>query len=504
MRKISIIALSLLISANSYAQNAACLGKFCIGAEIIDNYGDSGKIVGFDAAKNLIYYTKQNESSPSSASQSGLSVKVENSQFATGKTVIDNYNEIGKVVAAYDNGKVAYLRENYSSPSTILGSLLGVQVPALNGLKTGMRVIDAYNEAGVVKIVFSNGKVQYLKDNYSSPSVVNAGLSTVISTMGALSSGTVVIDSYNELGKIVTIYQDGRVEYLKEGYSSSNIAKSGLVPLVASYQDLAPNTVVIDSYNETGVVQKAFADGRIQYLKQSYSSPNITPAKNLSARVTSTASGLTAGILAIDNYNEVGTIEQVFKNGKIEFLRQDYSSTNIVTSLAREVSTSAAGYLKNADYAYNTSSVGRVLHFFENNKVQMNDLESRKMVTGQLFREVQGLNDLAKGDLVIDSALVSSPVERIFENRTVVIKAPNDGADSMKIADEASLAKVADVWINILQMGHYTRKFNSGVGIKKSLYPQLRTQIFSLLDDKNSNLNKRQINEIKAQLPEAL
>lgn len=484
-----------------------------MGLEVVDQNGNSGTVVGFEADKNLIIYSRPGYSTPSAVEPRTLAIRVESAAMPVGTVVLNSNDTLGKVLALYDNGQVSYLRDGYSSATLSPQSELAKLVPMINGFKAGMIVLDEYDRVGTVQAVFANGKIQYLRSGYSSPSFSSGKLTPQVSALGALKAGMVVIDEYDRLGKIINLYQDGRIEYLKAGYSSSSITKSTLATVTPSYQDFSSGIVVLDTYSRKGIVQRTFSDGRIEYLKDGYSSTAIVNAKELSPIAAKTSTGFASGMLAIDSYSRVGQVVSVFKNDQIEFLKESYSSTEFVRSLSRELQLSPLGYSKAINYASDEGKVGKPIHFFENSLVQTLSADGRKSVASKLFLEVASLGDLNPGEMILFPSLKSYPVAHVFENRTVVVSVTQMNQGSMPTLHQVSfilpatkdLQVTAQMWITVLQemISLNGVEIFMPVGVKITDYPALRSKIFELLDHQ-SGMNTRTKNLIQSRLPESI
>ena len=457
-----LLVIVFSFAALPWAYALDCLQGICVGNRVIDSSDYVGKVVGIDGEKQQIIYLRDGYSSKSSTSASRLSVEISSSKFPINTFVIDSSNYVGKVFAAFADGRVQYLRDGYSSKSVsknvqpevselnkikagkvVIDSsdYVGVvshvfadgrvqylregyssksvsknvqsEVPELNNIKAGKVVIDSSDYVGVAKHVFADGRVQYLREGHSSKSV-SKNVQPEVYEKNGIQMGMLVIDSSDYVGITVHVFADGRVQYLREGHSSKSVSKY-VQPGVSELNNIKAGKVVIDSSGYVGAAKHVFADGRVQYLREGYSSKSVS--KNVQPEVPE-LNNIKAGKVVIDSSDYVGVAKHVFADGRVQYLREGYSTKSVSKKLAYEI---ADNPLFNKTDLYSTSSykVGKVIRFFSNDKKQLQTANG-KTITIALYAEVSELNGIALGSEIVIPTKEVVTVKRIFENATVV------------------------------------------------------------------------------------
>lgn len=437
--KVVLMLTSSLFAFNVFAEN--CVENICIGNNVIDSYNITGSVLGIDPSSNQIIYKRTGYSSVNTSSASELSAEISSADFPVGKQVLDEYNMIGQVKMAFRNGKVLYQRNGYSSNNVSLS--LSPAVEQIGAIKINSRVIDEYNMSGSVKALFRNGRMAYLRDGYSSGNI-SSNLVVQVQNYGDLKTDDKIVDAYNLQGKIQEIYADGRVKYLRNGYSSNNLATARDLSLkVASAGGLSEGMIIIDQYNLIGTVRSTYKDERVFYLRNGYSSENLDSARNLIPEV-SKLDDIIPGILAIDEYDLAGHVQKTFADGRIQFLRNGYSSANITRSISPEVKTHKL-YSKEIKYATDRLTIGKPTAFFSNEKIQLNN-----QIVSVLYERVNQLGNLSEKDLVLSLDGNAYPVIEMYANS--VILSANDKKKEMivKLVTIDELDKGKDSYGRIL------------------------------------------------------
>lgn len=414
------VLLALSASLTAFNAMADCLGDICTGERVINGYNEISTVVAIDNTKSEVII-RNSSNQLRSYNPGELSDEVISSELPSGKLVIDEYNIQGVVNVVFRNGKIVYRRNGYSSDT--IGSNLSPEIFELSGLRAGTRIIDEYNIKGEVGKMFKNGAIFYRRDGYSSDTQTNNAKSLVqkAETAGELVRNIDIIDEYNIAGKVTDIYADGRVFYRRSGYSSDTMVSSPrtLILKVSSVNDLSEGTSIIDEYNITGRVTNLYKDGRVFYRRDGYSSDTLTQGNKLVKEVSNLGDRFKKNTFAIDSYNLPGRVQSLFADGRMMFRRDGYSSNNIVTDLSEEVSTHKL-YSKDIRYASNNLRIGTPSNFFANGMV----LHAGSVVS-DLFESVEQYEGVTK-----DSDLVSilgkvSKAKEIFRNGVVSLDNKN-------------------------------------------------------------------------------
>ena len=333
------VILALAASISSFHAMADCLGDICTGDRVINGYNEVSSVLAIDNSESKVV-TKNSSGTLRSYSSSELSDEVSSSTLPSGKTVIDEYNIIGTVNVVFRNGKVVYRRNGYSSDT--VGSNLSPEINENGSLRAGTRIIDEYNIRGEVSRMFQNNATFYRRDGYSSDTMTATPKNLILRTdrYGNLSKETLIIDEYNIPGSVTDIYADGRIFYRRSGYSSDTMTSTprNLVLKVSSVGKLSEGSSIIDEYNITGRVTNLYQDGRVFYRRAGYSSDTITQDAKLVLE-TSSIGDIKQGTFGIDSYNIPGRVTNLFADGRMIFRRDGYSSSNVVSEVHEEVAT---------------------------------------------------------------------------------------------------------------------------------------------------------------------
>lgn len=361
-------------------------------------------------------------------------------QICVGKRVIDSSDYIG-VVNSVGLSEVTYTIPGYSA-STANPNELSPEVVEKGSMKAGVTVIDTSQYIGTVNHIFQNGKVQYTIPGYN-PSVANiSSLSAVVKSVGQIQIGSTVIDSSQYIGTVQQIFENGDVQYVIQGYNPSIAQASTLSVKVDSVGALSAQVLVIDSSDYIGTVQQVFANGLVQYTIPGYNA-SITQASTLSPQVTAcpTATDITAGVTVIDSSNYIGVVKKVFANGKVQYAIPGYNaSVAVVGSLSPEVSSNPQ-YQKGVYYATSQFTVGKANRFFKNGMVELVRDDGYRSVGQKLASLVQQLNGYSAGTAIVTPSALKGTATLIFSNGTVEysylaqLDPQNPSAQKKRIAD---------------------------------------------------------------------
>jgi uncharacterized protein YdbL (DUF1318 family) len=421
MKKVALSVVSLgLFCSQAYA--ATCADMACPnGTQVINSNGYIGTViaVGPTAVTYTIPGYEPLTSAPSSLSPETNALGA----VAPGTVVINSNDYIGKVNHVFANGSVQYTIEGYE-PMVSNVKTLAAQVASLPGhadLFAGVTVINANEYIGTVNQVFSNGKVQYTIPGYE-PSISNISqLSALVKDMGPLRPGTVVINSNDYIGTVREIFADGNVQYVIPGYEPSISKASTLSPQVTALGALTQGVVVINSNNYVGTVNQLFANGKVQYTIPGYS-PSISMAATLSPQVSSAAGypDITVGVTVVNANSYIGAVQKVFANGQVEYRIPGYDpAISAVETLSPAVKADPQ-YSKDAYYASDSYQVGKLGLFFKNGKIQLLGVDgSNSIATSKIYPRVAQLNGYSDGTAVVTPGEISGKVSMVFANGAI-------------------------------------------------------------------------------------
>lgn len=405
LSKLALSAVFVLGVSTSYAN---CIKDICVNNTVIDDYNYVGVVKSIDLDKKTVSYKRQGYPSLTSTSANELSPKINSNEFKVNTFLIDDYNYVGKILNAFKDGRVQYKREGYNS-STISKDV-SPEIGSKGNIRKGQIVIDTYNYTGKTLKVFKNGKIQYVRDGYSS-STISDDITARVEAIKLLKSGVRVIDGYNYTGVVKNVFEDGRVQYIRDGYSSSTISKE-LTAKVDSIKGIQSKTTIIDAYNYVGNVVEVFEDGRISYKRDGYSSATIS--SELVAESLTAINGLEKGKRCVDSYNYLGTVQTVFKDGRVQYKRKKSSSSTISSELSVEVETHEK-YNKETEYAVDRFIFGKPSMFFANGKAYI-EARGSSRVTDILYPEVSDVLGLVPGDEIILPSIEKVKIKKLFAN----------------------------------------------------------------------------------------
>lgn len=421
------VILALAASISSFHAMADCLGDICTGERVINSYNEVSTVLAIDSTENKVV-TKNNGGTLRSYSSSELSDEVSSSTLPSGKIVIDEYNIIGTVNTVFRNGKVVYRRNGYSSDT--VGSNLSPEIKENGSLRGGTRIIDEYNIRGEVGRLFQNGATFYRRDGYSSDTMTANPRNLILRTdrHGDLSRQTLIIDEYNIPGSVTDIYADGRIFYRRNGYSSDTMTATprNLVLKVSTVGNLSEGSSIIDEYNITGRVTNLYQDGRIFYRRSGYSSDTLAQNNKLVLEV-SNLGDIKQGTFGIDSYNITGRVTNLFADGRLLFKRDGYSSSNVVTEIHEEVDSHKV-YSKNIRYASAYNKIGNPSNFFSNGMV----LHSGNVVN-DLYESVEQYEGITKDSELVSILGKTSKAKEIFANGVVSLDDKNSTVSKIVI-----------------------------------------------------------------------
>jgi hypothetical protein len=421
------VILALAASLTAFHAMADCLGDICTGERVINGYNEVSTVLAIDSSENKVV-TKNNSGTLKSYSSSELSDEISSNTLPSGKVVIDEYNIIGTVNVVFRNGKIVYRRNGYSADT--IGNNLSPEITENGNLRAGTRIIDEYNIRGEVSRLFQNNSTFYRRDGYSSDTLTANPRNLVLRTdrHGNLSKETLVIDEYNIPGSVTDIYADGRIYYRRNGYSSDTLTSSpkNLVLKVSSVGNLSEGSSIIDEYNITGRVTNLYQDGRVFYRRNGYSSDTITQNNKLVLEV-SNLGDIKQNTFGIDSYNITGRVSNLFADGRMMFKRDGYSSANVVTEIHEEVESHKV-YSKSIRYASAYNKIGNPSNFFSNGMVLLSG-----NVVNELYESVEQYEGLTKDSELVSILGKTSKAKEIFANGVVSLDDKNSTVSKIVI-----------------------------------------------------------------------
>ncbi len=340
----------------------------------------------------------------------------------------------------------------------------------------GQRVVTTSNQLATVRNVFNNGTIIVLRDGYSSTdqySVDNLSpeVRCYAQPEGSICKQSVVITSSNQTGKALYAFANGKIQVLRDGYSSPDVySASNVSPEVQSYGELYAQARVITSSNQTGTALKVFANGKTQVQRDGYSSPDVYSASNLAAEVSNYGEIYKNGKV-ITSSNQTGTALEVFSNGKVKVQRDGYSSPDVYS--ASNLSAQSRGprnpgqgpgqgpgrhprgpgryprdgrqedtIIRKGDRVITSSNqVGTVLLTFSNDKsqVQRDGYSSPDFyTTSSLGKGMQWFEGFAPGQKVITTSNQTGTIREVFSNGRALVQ--RDGYSSPDVYSLSSLS----------------------------------------------------------------
>lgn len=408
------VILALSASLTAFNSMASCLGEICTGEKVINSFNEISTVIAIDSTEDKVV-TRNAYSSLKSYSASEISDEISSGLLPVGKIVLDDYNIQGSVRIVFRNGKVVYRRNGYTSDS--ISSSVTPEISEIKDLRRGSRIIDDYNIRGEVVRLFENGSVFYRRDGYTSDSMTNSkNLTLRVGNVGKLSKDVAIIDDYNIQGKVTDLYNDGRVYYRRAGYTSDSMTANpqNLVLRVSAVDGLSEGTSIIDSYNITGKVTVLFEDGRVFYRRNGYTSDSMTKGNNLVVEVSSLGD-IKRGTFGIDDYNLPGNVVSMFADGRMFFKRNGYSSSNLLTKINPEVESHKA-YSKDIRYSSDHLKIGKPSNFFSNGMILHEGI-----VVSELYESVEEFEGVAKDTDLVSILGKVSKAKEIFANGIVTL-----------------------------------------------------------------------------------
>jgi len=166
----SIFAACLLVlSFVSFAED--CVKDICAGNLVMDNFNNVGTVIRFDRNHDTITFKADGTAWFMTTSQSLVVKSVDSTEFPVNSRTLDSFNNVGRVLAVFADGRIQYKQEN--SFFINVSKTLSPEVKEVDGIKANDRVVDSMRNVGTVLAVFANGKKAYLQDGSNFISVTD-------------------------------------------------------------------------------------------------------------------------------------------------------------------------------------------------------------------------------------------------------------------------------------------------------------------------------------------
>ncbi|MBI2520020.1 MAG: hypothetical protein HYV97_06375 [Bdellovibrio sp.] len=353
-----------------------------------------------------------------------------------GTVVINPSDEMGKVLKVFKNNQVQYNIGYYNY--IIARSSLSEEVSRFGDFRKDITVITPSETIGKVQNIFADGRIRYTSGYYTYTNKAEE-LSVEVKAIGPLSTNTLVMNQGNDIGTVLLLFKNEKVQY-QSGYYTHIDKANNLSPQVSVIGDIRVGQTIIDSADRIGTTKNLFADGRIQYNSGYYTfvEKNLVPEVDKLGDWRSDA-------LAINQTNQVGHVKRMFKDGRIEFLAGYYTTIEKDQDLSAEVEDHPT-YEKNKWYGTDSFRAGKIVHAFQNGKVQVQTTEDQLFVYTQLYPETSDLLGLKADSEVAEVQFKKAKVIAVFENGTVLyeykIRIKTDNPDEIKEKLVKSSAKL--------------------------------------------------------------
>jgi len=207
----------------------------------------------------------------------GVSFACDNARICVDDRIIDTENDTGRIVAIFSNGKVKvdWDKSTYGTTVTTLRRIFK-SVTCVDHLCIDDNVIDNENDTGRVIEAFTNGKtkIDWDKSSYGVTIKSSSNLWTSTSCTLELCLGDRIIDNENDTGKVIALYSNGKAK-IDWDKSSYGVTISNIRQLSKSYRcsgNLCVGQYIIDDEDDTGKVVEIFENGkvRVKWDKSSY------------------------------------------------------------------------------------------------------------------------------------------------------------------------------------------------------------------------------------------
>lgn len=267
-------------------------------------------------------------------------------RFTARDRILTSGNYVGTINNVYENGKAKVTLDGYSGSSIYNTYDLGRGVYSYGGFYQGDRIITSGNYPGNIVEIFTSGKATVKLDGYSGNSVYN--LSTLSSSTNngggngggnysRLQPGDRIITSGDYTGVVKEVFSNGKIKVTLDGYSGLNdYNESALSKAVYCTGRVCTGDRIITSGDYTGLVKESFENGKVKISLDGYSSLSTYTDTSISRSVSSYG-GFYVGQRIITSGNYTGKIVELFDNRRAKVSLDGYSglSTYSLDSLSR-------------------------------------------------------------------------------------------------------------------------------------------------------------------------
>ncbi|MAZ47466.1 MAG: hypothetical protein CME65_02820 [Halobacteriovoraceae bacterium] len=193
------------------------------GSRVIDNNDDdTGRVVRLISGNRLIFYSdKYRKEYDLPASRFSLKVLCYRDLCERDRVLDTNDNDQGTIREVFENGKVVFYSQKYSRNYTLRASRFSKESQCYGRICTGDRVLDTNdNDRGRIVKAFENGKVLFASDKYNQNYVLSASrFSLKTQCIGSICEGSSVRDTRdNDTGRVVEVFENGKIVFYSNDY----------------------------------------------------------------------------------------------------------------------------------------------------------------------------------------------------------------------------------------------------------------------------------------------
>ena len=158
---------------------------------------------------------------------------------------------------------------------------------SIGAIKVGSRIMDAQGNVGVVKEIFSNGKIVVELDDYSGTYIREAsGLAVRVKCLDYVCPGVRAIDLRGNFGEVKETYSNGKVRMTFDNYSGMYIREARELGIgTKCVQNVCVSSRVMDARANVGTVKEMFHTGKARVQLDDYSGEYIREASDLGVGV---------------------------------------------------------------------------------------------------------------------------------------------------------------------------------------------------------------------------
>lgn len=229
---------------------------------------------------------------------------------------------------------------------------------------------------------------------------------------GRFCVGSWVIDSGNDVGQI-TGFPDGSTARYRVGSSSYDSPLSNLVLETQEIDGLGAGVVAIDEGNDVGTTKRVFEDRRALYTvgSSNYVSRKLVPE-------VAEKNDIKKETIVIDEGNDVGKAIYVFRDGRV--LYRVGSSNYVSAKLSPEIEL--LGLLKKGGIAIDEGNdVGTVNFVFANGKASYK-VGGSNYVSKKLVAKIESYKGISASTIVMDGGNDIGKAVYVFEDGRILYR----------------------------------------------------------------------------------